>query len=164
VLGRFVVLRTGERLDADEIILRPVVNCLRRGQVSGEGAGHRQHVRQETVFGIKFAMFVTSPRPARPGLEEEALRGAGQVALEVLRRVHRVDGVLDGTGLGVEAVAGFVPDADGEHRAERNRLSLHQRVDFLLLLFHDREQGDFLFAGVVAGHAVVLLFLLVDFL
>ncbi len=71
VLWRFIVLRTGERLDADEIILRPVVNCLRRCQVPGEGAGHRQHVRQETVLGIKFAMFVTSPCPARPGLEEK---------------------------------------------------------------------------------------------
>ena len=164
MLRGFVVRRTGKRLDADEIILRPVVNRLGGGQVPGEGAGHRQHVRQKTVLGIKFAMFVTSPGPARPGLEEKTLRGAGQVALEVLRRVHRVDGVLDRPGLGVEAVAGLVPDADGEHRAERNRLSLHQRVDFLLLLFHDGEQGDFLFAGVVAGHAVVLLFLLVDFL
>ena len=71
VLGRFVVLRTGERLNADEIILRPVVNCLRRCQVPGEGAGYRQHVSQETVLGIKFAMLVTSPCPARPGLEEK---------------------------------------------------------------------------------------------
>ena len=47
---------------------------------------------------------------------------------------------------------------------ERNRLSLHQRVDFLLLLLHHREQGDLLFAGVVSGNAVVLLFLLVDLL
>jgi hypothetical protein len=59
---------------------------------------------------------------------------------------------------------GFVPNADDEQRVERNRLPLHQRVDFLLLLFHDGEQRDFLFAGVVAGHAVVFLFLLVDFL
>jgi hypothetical protein len=37
-------------------------------------------------------------------------------------------------------------------------------VNFLHLLFHDGEQGNFLFAGVVTGDAVVLLLLLVDFL
>lgn len=42
-------------------------------------------------------------------------------------------------------------------------MSLHQRMNLLLLLFHHGEQGDFLFAGVVSGDAVVLLFLLVDF-
>ena len=45
-----------------------------------------------------------------------------------------------------------------------NCLSLHQRMNLLLLLFHHGEQRDFLFAGVVTGHTVVLLFLLVDFL
>ena len=164
MLGRFIVLRTGESLDADEIVLRSVVNRLGGLQVPGEGAGDRQHVRQKAVLGIKFAMFVTSPRPARPSLEEKVLGGAGQIALEILRRVHRVDGVLDGTTLGIEAVAGLVPDADGEKGVERDRLALHQRVNFLHLLFHDGEQGNFLFAGVVAGHAVVLFFLLVDFL
>ena len=34
---------------------------------------------------------------------------------------------------GVEAVAGLVPDTDGEHGVEWNCLALHQRVDFLLL-------------------------------
>ena len=164
MLGRFIVRGAGERLDADEIVLRSIVNRLGGGQVPGEGAGDRQHVRQKTVFGIKFAMFVTSPRPARPGLEEKVLGSAGQIALEVLRGVHRVDGVLDRPGLGIEAVAGFVPDADGEHGVERDRLALHQRVNFLHLLFHDGEQGNFLFAGVVTGDAVVLLLLLVDFL
>ena len=37
-------------------------------------------------------------------------------------------------------------------------------MDFFLLLFHHREQRDFLFAGVIAGHAVMFLFLLADFL
>ena len=144
--------------------MRPVVDRLGGFQMAGERAGHRQHVGQETVLGIEFAMLVTSPRPARPGLEEQVLGRAGQVALEILRRVHRVDGVLDRPGLGVEAVLGFCPKRGWRKRVERNRLALHQRVDFLLLLFHHGEQGDFLFAGVVAGHAVVLLFLLVDFL
>src|SRR5436190_1635783 len=40
-------------------------------------------------------MLVASPCPARPGLIEYILRGAGQVALKILRRVHRVDGVVD---------------------------------------------------------------------
>ena len=70
VLRGFIVLGTGECLDADEIIVRAVVNRLGGLQMPGERAGHRQHVRQKTVFGIKFAMFVTAPRPAGPGLEE----------------------------------------------------------------------------------------------
>ncbi|MEI2725680.1 MAG: hypothetical protein V9H26_19845 [Verrucomicrobiota bacterium] len=164
VLRRGGVLAAGEGLDADEIVGRPVVDRLGGRQVSGERARDRQHVGQEAVLGVELPVFVAAPRPARPGLEEQILRRAGQVALEVLRRVHRVDGVLDRPGLGVEAVAGLVPDADGEHGVKRNRLPLHQRVNLLLLLLHHGEQGDFLFAGVVAGHAVVLLFLLVDFL
>ena len=88
----------------------------------------------------------------------------GQVAFKILRRIHRVDGVLDGAGLGVQTVLRFVPNADDEQRVERDRLPLHQRMNFLLLLFHHRQQRDFLFTGVVAGHAVMFLFLLVDFL
>jgi hypothetical protein len=53
------------------LLLRAVVDGLGGGQMAGERAGDRQHVGQVTVFGIKFAMFVTSPRPARPGLEEK---------------------------------------------------------------------------------------------
>ena len=37
-------------------------------------------------------------------------------------------------------------------------------MNLLLFLFHHRKQRDFLFTGVVAGDAVVFLFLLVDFL
>ncbi len=37
-------------------------------------------------------------------------------------------------------------------------------MDFLLLLFHHGQQRDFLFTGIVTGHAVMFLFLLVDFL
>ena len=81
-----------------------------------------------------------------------------------MRRIHRVDCVLDGTRFGVQTVAGLIPDADGEHGVKRDRLALHQRVDLLLLLFHDGEQRNLFLAGVVTGHAVVFFFLLVDFL
>ena len=37
-------------------------------------------------------------------------------------------------------------------------------MNLFLLLLHDGEQGDFPFAGVIAGDAVVFLFLLADFL
>src|SRR5665213_2790738 len=105
------------------------------------------------MLGIKFAMVVTSPRPARPGLEEKTPRSAGQIALEILRGVHRVDGILDRPGLGVETVLTLVPNTDGEESLERDGLPLHQRVDFLLLFLHDGEQRDFLFAGVITGDA-----------
>ena len=95
VLRRFVVSRAGERFDADEIVLRAIVNRLRACQVTGEGAGDGQHVGEEAVLRVELAVFVTPPRPARPGLEEQIPRRAGQIALEILRRVHRVDGVLD---------------------------------------------------------------------
>ena len=52
VLGRLVVRRAGERLDADEIVVRAVVNRLGARQVSGEGARHWQHVRKEAMFRI----------------------------------------------------------------------------------------------------------------
>ena len=58
----------------------------------------------------------------------------------------------------------LVPNADDKERVERNRLSLHERMNLLLLLLHHGQQRDFLFAGVIAGHAVMFLFLLVDFL
>ena len=37
-------------------------------------------------------------------------------------------------------------------------------MNFLLLFLHHGQQRDFLFAGIVAGDAVMLFFLLVDFL
>ena len=52
VLGRLVVRRAGERLDADEIVVRAIVNRLRARQVPGEGAGHWQHVRKEAMFRV----------------------------------------------------------------------------------------------------------------
>ena len=164
VLRRLIVLRAGESFDADQIIVGAVVDGLGGCQMAGERAGDGQHVGQITMFGIQFAMFVASPRPARPRLEEKIFGSAGQVALEILRRIHRVDGVLDGAGFRIQPVLRFVPNADDKQRLERDRLSLHERVNFLLLLLHDGEQRNFLFAGVVAGHAVMFLFLLVDFL
>ena len=164
VLRRLIVLRAGKSFDADKIVVRAVVDGLGGFQMAGERAGDGQHVGQITVFGIKFAMLVTSPRPARPRLEEQIFGSAGQVAFEILRRIHRVDGVFDGAGFGIQPVLGFVPNADDKERLERNGLPLHERVNFLLLLFHHGQQRDFLFAGVVAGNAVVFLFLLVDFL
>src|SRR5881398_2998406 len=43
VLGRLVVSRVGERLNADEIVVRAVIDGFRGGKMSGEGAGHREH-------------------------------------------------------------------------------------------------------------------------
>ena len=128
VLRRLVVVRAGESLDADQIVVRAVVNRLGGRQVAGECAGHGQHVGQEAMLRVEFPVIVASPRPTRPRLEKEILRGAGQVALEVLRRVHRVYGVLDRPGFRVEAVARLVPNADREHRVEGHGLPLHQRV------------------------------------
>jgi len=68
------------------------------------------------------------------------------------------------SGLRVKAVLTLVPNADHKQRLERDRLPLHQRGNFLLFLVHDGEQRNFLFTGVVAGHAVVFFFLLVDLL
>ena len=39
-------------------------------------------------------------------------------------------------------------------------MTLHERMDFPLLLLENSEHGDLLFTGVVASHSVVLLFLL----
>ena len=114
VLWRLVVSRAGERLDADQIVVRAIIDGFRGGKMTGEGAGHRQHVGQVTVFGIELAIFVTAPCPARPGLEKQVLRCARQIALEILRRVHRIDRVLDGAGLGVETILALVPHANDE--------------------------------------------------
>jgi hypothetical protein len=43
-------------------------------------------------------------------------------------------------------------------------MPLHERGDFLLLLVHHGQQRKFFLAGIIAGNAVVFLFLLVDFL
>ena len=108
--------------------------------MAGEGAGDRQHVREITVFGIELAMFVATPSPARPRLEEKIFGSAGQIALKILRRIHGIDGVLDGPGLGVQPVLALVPNANDKQRLERNRLSLHERMNLLLFLFHHGEQ------------------------
>jgi hypothetical protein len=122
--------------------------------------GNRQHIGDVTVFAVKFSMLVFAPRPARPRLVKQLFGSAGQRAFHILRRIHRIDGVLDGRRLGNQPFLAFVPGADGKQDFERNRMPLHERGDFLLLLVHHGQQRKFFLAGVVAGNAVVLLFLL----
>ena len=70
VLWRLIIFRAGERLDADEIIVRAVVDGLGGLQVAGECAGDGQHVGQVSVFRVQFAMLVRPESPARPCLEK----------------------------------------------------------------------------------------------
>ena len=76
VLRGLIIFRAGESFDADQIVVRAVVDGLGGFQMAGERAGDGQHVGEVTMFGIQFAMLVTAPRPARPGLEEQILRRA----------------------------------------------------------------------------------------
>ena len=88
VLRGLIIFRAGESFHADQIVVRAVVDGLGRFEMAGKRAGDGQHVGQVAMFGIELAMLVTSPGPARPGLEEKVLGRAGQIALEILRRVH----------------------------------------------------------------------------
>ena len=83
VLRRRGVFAAGEGLDPDEVAGRSVVNRLGRSQVPGERAGDWEDVGEETILSIELPMFVASPGPAGPRLEEQILRGAGQVAFEI---------------------------------------------------------------------------------
>src|SRR5258705_2950177 len=128
-----------------------------------KGAGDRQHIGKKVVLCVELAMFITTPFPARPGLAKKVLRRAWQIALKVLRRIHRVDRVFDGTRFGVEPVPGLVPNSDRKQRVERNGLPLHQGMNLLLFFLHHREQRNFFLARVIPRHAIMLLFFLVDF-
>src|ERR1051325_932460 len=55
VLGSLVVVRAGERFDADKVVVRAVVNRFGGGQVTGERTGDGQHVGEETMFRVELS-------------------------------------------------------------------------------------------------------------
>ena len=71
VLRRLIAFPPPENVSMPTRLLdRTVVDGFGGCQVSGERARDGQHVGKEPVFSIEFAMFVTPPGPAGPGLEE----------------------------------------------------------------------------------------------
>ena len=148
VLRRLIILRSRKVSTPIKFIVGAVVDGLGGLRWPVERAGDGQHVGLDNgMFGTgMLAMFVTSPCPTRPYVWKVNLSRRWclkQVAFKILRRIHRVDGVLDCTRLGIKSVLGFIPNANDKKCFERDGLSLHQRMDFLLLFLHDGEQRDF---------------------
>ncbi len=159
MLRRGASAGSGKRRHADEVALRSLVERLGVRKVAGECRTEREHVREIARLGVELAVRIAPPRPAGPALEEHLLRRRRQRAGEILRAVHAIDGVLDRRHLRGQPLTRRVPGTNDVFDIEGQRVPLHQRRDFLLLLLHRREEREPLLAGVVARQPVVRLFL-----
>ena len=155
VLRRFVSFGTGERRHADQIPLSAFVKRFRVFQMTGERRAEWQHVCEITRFRVELAMWIAAPGTTGPALVKKFLGGGRKRASEILRTIHSVDRVLDRRGFHGEPFSRLVPCANDVFDVEWQRVSLHQRGDFLLLLFHRREQREALLTREVASQAIV---------
>ena len=119
--------------------------------MTGESCAERQHVCEIPRFGVELPVRIAAPGTTGPALEEKLLRRRGQSAHKILRAIHAVDRVLDSGCLHCEAFARRVPRTDDVIDAERQRVTLHQRCDLLLLLLHRREERQALLTRKIAG-------------
>ena len=116
------------------------------------------------ALGVESVRRVFAPGPARPAHVEEFLGRRGDVGLEILRAVHGINRALDGGGARSQTLAGPVPDAHDKERVERQRHSVHERLDLALLLGQHGQKGHALFGGIVARDPVMGFFFLEDFI
>jgi hypothetical protein len=121
---------TGERLDADEVVVGAIVDRFGGLEMAGERARDWHHIREVPMLGVELAMFDSVPTSSRARFgRTDSSTCWPSVLSKYCACIHRVDRVLDGARLGVETIAGLVPDTDREHRVKRNGLPLHQRMN-----------------------------------